>query len=127
MDKALLTKNESRKKRISSGLSSLYWSLAASAATIVTMTETVYADDIWTRLSSMVYDVYGKILGISTVVGVAAAAVALIVRMISHNPRAVDEATQWLKRIVITWLILNSLGFIVSYIRPLVSGGNFTV
>lgn len=29
------------------------------------------------------------------------------------------------KRIVITWIILNSLGFIVAYLQPLISGGNY--
>ena len=49
----------------------------------------------------------------------------LLVRMISRNQRAVDEATSWLKRIVITWIVLNSLGFIVAYLQPLISGGNY--
>ena len=56
---------------------------------------------------------------------VTVAAIALLVRMISRNQRAVDEATSWLKRIVITWIILNSLGFIVAYLQPLISGGNY--
>ncbi len=72
------------------------------------------ADDIWSRFSSIMRDVYGQIVGISTIVGVTAAAIALIVRMVSRNQRAVDEATQWLKRIVITWIILNTLGFAVA-------------
>ena len=54
------------------------------------------------------------------------AAVALLVRMISRNQRAVDEATSWLKRIVVTWVILNTLGFIVAYLQPLVQGGNYS-
>lgn len=70
-------------------------------------------------------DVYGEIVGISTIVGVTAAAIALIVRMISRNQRAVDEATSWLKRIVVTWIVLNSLGFIVAYLQPLIAGGSY--
>ena len=58
-------------------------------------------------------------------VAVTVAAIALLVRMISRNQRAVDEATSWLKRIVITWIVLNSLGFIVAYLQPLISGGNY--
>ena len=82
--------------------------------------------DIWTKFSSMMQDVYGKIVAISTIVAVTVAAVALVVRMVSRNQRAVDEATSWLKRIVITWIVLNSLGFIVTYLQPLVSGGSYT-
>lgn len=64
-------------------------------------------------------------MAISTIVAVTVAAIALLVRMISRNQRAVDEATSWLKRIVITWIVLNSLGFIVAYLQPLISGGNY--
>ena len=64
--------------------------------------------------------------GISTIVAVTAAAVALLVRMISRNQRAVDEATSWIKRIVVAWIVLNSLGFVVAYLQPLVSGGQYT-
>ena len=71
------------------------------------MTQTALAagtgDTIWTRFSSIMQDLYGQLLGISTIVGVTAAAVALLVRMISRNQRAVDEATSWLKRISIPW------------------------
>ncbi len=71
-------------------------------------------------------DIYGEIIGISTIVGVTVAAIALIIRMVSRNQRAVDEATNWLKRIVVTWIVLNSLGFIVAYLQPLISGGAYT-
>ena len=63
---------------------------------------------------------------ISTIVAVTVAAIALIVRMVSRNQRAVDEATSWLKRIVVTWIILNTLGFIVAYLQPLIAGGQYT-
>ena len=84
------------------------------------------ADTIWDRFSAIMQDVYGKIVGISTIVAVTVAAIALIIRMVSRNQRAVDEATSWLKRIVITWIVLNSLGFIVAYLQPLIAGGGYT-
>lgn len=73
------------------------------------------ADTMWTRFSTIIADVYGELVGISTIVAVTAAAVALLVRMISRNERAVAEATSWLKRIVVTWIVLNTLGFVVAY------------
>lgn len=84
------------------------------------------ADTMWTRFSTIIADVYGQLVGISTIVGVTAAAVALLVRMISRNERAVAEATSWLKRIVVTWIILNTLGFAVAYLQPLIQGGQYT-
>lgn len=71
-------------------------------------------------------DVYGQLVAISTIVAVTVAAIALIVRMISRNQRAVDEATSWLKRIIVTWIVLNTLGFIVAYLQPLIAGGQYT-
>ena len=87
---------------------------------------TTTGDTIWTRFSDIMADVYGKLVGISTIVAVTAASVALLVRMISRNERAVAEATSWLKRIVVTWLVLNTLGFIVAYLQPLIQGGQYT-
>lgn len=83
-------------------------------------------DTISTRFSSIMQDQYGQLLGISTIVGVTAAAVALLIRMISRNQRAVDEATSWLKRIIVTWVVLNTLGFAVAYLQPLIQGGQYT-
>ncbi len=84
------------------------------------------ADTMWTRFSTIIADVYGQLVGISTIVGVTAAAVALLVRMISRNERAVAEPTSWLKRIVVTWIVLNTLGFAVAYLQPLIQGGQYT-
>ena len=103
-----------------------YWIIVSVVSALILSVQLVMADDIWSRFSSIMRDVYGQIVGISTIVGVTAAAIALIVRMISRNQRAVDEATQWLKRIVITWIILNTLGFAVAYLQPLIAGGNYT-
>ena len=107
-------------------LQTAYWSLVAVAAALIVSISPVLADTIWDRFSTIMRDVYGQIVGISTIVAVTVAAIALVVRMVSRNQRAVDEATSWLKRIVITWLILNSLGFIVAYLQPLIAGGSYT-
>ena len=103
-----------------------YWIIVSAVSALILSVQLVMADDIWSRFSSIMRDVYGQIVGISPIVGVTAAAIALIVRMISRNQRAVDEATQWLKRIVISWIILNTLGFAVAYLQPLIAGGNYT-
>jgi len=104
----------------------VYWSLVgAGLAVLVCIQPVMAAETMWDRFSAIMRDFYGRIVTISTIVAVTAAAVALVVRMVSRNQRAVDEATSWIKRIVITWIILNSLGFIVAYIQPLIAGGNF--
>ena len=106
----------------------VFWTIVSIVAAMVIVIQPVFAaesETIWDRFSTIMRDFYGQIVTISTIVAVTMAAVALIVRLVSRNQKAVDEATAWLKRIVITWIILNSLGFIVAYIQPLIAGGNF--
>lgn len=112
--------------KIGSKLQSAYWSMVSMGSALLISLQPVMADTIWDRFSTIMQDVYGKVVGISTIVAVTVAAIALVVRMVSRNQRAVDEATSWLKRIVITWIILNSLGFIVAYLQPLIAGGNYS-
>lgn len=102
-----------------------YWSIVGIVSALILSLQPVLAYDIWTRFSTIMKDVYGELVGISTIVAVTAAAVALLIRMISRNQRAVDEATSWLKRIIVTWLVLNTLGFAVAYLQPLIQGGMY--
>ncbi len=102
-----------------------YWSIVGIVSALILSLQPVLADDIWSRFSTIMKDVYSELVGISTIVAVTAAAVALLIRMISRNQRAVDEATSWLKRIIVTWLVLNTLGFAVAYLQPLIQGGMY--
>lgn len=108
----------------------VYWTAVAMVCALLISLQFVFAaektETIWDRFSSIMRDFYVHIVAISTIVAVTVAAVALIVRMVSRNQKAVDEATSWLKRIIITWVILNSLGFIVAYVQPLIAGGNYS-
>lgn len=115
-----------RQLRLRDGkIKTAYWSLVGVVAALLVSTQAVFAADMWDRFSMIMKDIYGELVAISTIVAVTVAAIALLVRMISRNQRAVDEATSWLKRIVITWIVLNSLGFIVAYLQPLTQGRRF--
>lgn len=103
-----------------------YWSAVGMATATMLAVQPVFADTIWDRFSTILKDVYGQVVAISTIVAVTVAAIALLIRMISRNQRAVEEATSWLKRIVVTWIILNSLGFVVAYLQPLIQGGSYS-
>ena len=114
-------------------LTDAYWSAVGMASVAMLTLQPVLATGtgtgtatIWNRFSTILKDVYGQVVAISTIVAVTVAAIALLIRMISRNQRAVDEATNWLKRIVVTWIILNSLGFVVAYLQPLIQGGNYS-
>ena len=107
-----------------------YWSAVGFASAAMLSIHPVFAtgagtSTIWNRFSTILQDIYGQVVAISTIVAVTVGAIALLIRMISRNQRAVDEATNWLKRIIVTWIILNSMGFIVAYLQPLIQGGNY--
>ena len=114
------------RETLSNRLRTAYWSLVALGCGLMLSVRPVLAETIWDRFSSIMQDIYGQVVAISTIVAVTVAAIALIVRMVSRNQRAVDEATSWLKRIVVTWIVLNTLGFIVAYLQPLIQGGQYT-
>ena len=84
------------------------------------------ATDVWTKAKEIMQDVYTQILAISTIAAIVTASVALLLMNFSRSGRTVDESRAWLKRIVITWAILNSLGFILSYVVPFFEGGQWT-
>lgn len=84
------------------------------------------ADTIWSKASEIMQDVYTQILGISTIAAIVTAAVALLMMNFSRSGRTVDESRSWLKRIVITWIVLNGLGFIMAYVTPFFTGGQWT-
>lgn len=83
------------------------------------------ATTVWQKANEILKDVYTQILAISTIAAIVTASIALLMMNFSKSGRTVDEARSWLKRIVITWAILNGLGFIMAYIVPFFSGGKW--
>ena len=104
----------------------LYMGFFGTSMATVLAQPALAADTLWTKASEVMKDVYTQILGISTITAIVTAAVALLLMNFSRSGRTVDESRAWLKRIVITWIILNSLGFIMSYITPFFAGGQWT-
>ena len=80
-------------------IKSAYWTLVGMASAMIWSLQPVMADTIWDRFSTIMQDIYGQIVAISTIVAVTVGAIALIIRMVSRNQRAVDEATQWLSSV----------------------------
>lgn len=82
---------------------------------------------IWTKATEIMEDLYNQILLISTLAAVVTASIALLMMNFSKNGRTVDESRAWLKRIIITWIILNSLGFIMAYVTPFFADGKWNM
>ena len=83
------------------------------------------ATNVWDKANEIMKDVYTQILAISTIAAIVTASIALLLMNFSKSGRTVDESRAWLKRIIITWAILNGLGFIMAYITPFFTGGKW--
>ena len=122
----------------SSKLRKAFLSLSAAATCAIHTTIPVFAEDgdgtggvgagsdIWTWLDYALGDLYQKFLSVSTIAACVAASVCLILMNFSTDDRAVASSRAWLKRILISWVILNVLGFIMTYLVNLTQGGSYT-
>ena len=81
---------------------------------------------IWEKASEIMKDLYSQVVTISTVAAVVTVSIALLLMNFSKSGRTVDESRAWLKRIIITWAIINGLGFIMAYVTPFFTGGTWT-
>ena len=92
------------------------------------LSDSAFAADntIWQKASAIMNDIYTQILGVSTIAAIVTASIALLLMNFSKSGRTVNESRAWLKRIIITWAVLNSLGFLMAYITPFFAGGQWT-
>lgn len=125
-DKTLSQRSRKCRKHLNAARSAFMVYLGASVSPLLCQPASAAGTTIWTKANDIMKDVYTQILTISTIAAVVTAAVALLMMNFSRSGRTVDESRAWLKRIVITWIILNSLGFIMAYITPFFAGGQWT-
>ena len=104
----------------------LYTAFISVSLAAALSTSAFAADTVWTKASAIMQDVYKQIVAISTIAAVVCASVALLLMNFSRSDRTVQESRSWLKRIIVSWAILNGLGFIMAYITPFFSGGTYT-
>ncbi len=103
----------------------LYSAFLILSVSAVTCQPVYAATDVWTKASQIMKDVYNQIVLISTVAAIVTASVALLLMNFSKSGKTVDESRAWLKRICITWAILNGLGFIMAYVTPFFADGKW--
>ena len=87
--------------------------------------QTAYADIFDTAKSAM-QQVYTDVAGIATVGAVVCAAVCLFLMNFSKSGKTVDESRAWLKRIIICWAALMTLGSIVTYMESIIPKSMFS-
>lgn len=86
-----------------------------------------FADgNIFSTAKTAMQTVYTDIAGIATVAAVVCTAVCLFLMNFSRSGRTVDESRAWLKRIIICWAALMTLGAIVTYMEGIIPKSTFT-
>ncbi len=83
------------------------------------------AADIFGIAKNAMQTVYTDVAGIATVAAVVCAAVCLFLMNFSKSGRTVDESRAWLKRIVVCWAVLMTLGAIVTYFEKIIPKSMF--
>jgi len=83
------------------------------------------ASDIFGIAKNAMQTVYTDVAGIATVAAVVCAAVCLFLMNFSKSGRTVDESRAWLKRIVVCWAVLMTLGAIVTYFEKIIPKSTF--
>ena len=123
------TKKQTRKKRYINYGRILYAAFISVSLFAVLFQPVLAAPatstNMWDKANEIMKDVYKQILLISTIAAIVTAAVALLLMNFSKSGKTVDESRSWLKRII-TWVILNGLGFIMAYVTPFFSGGQWS-
>jgi NADH:ubiquinone oxidoreductase subunit 4 (subunit M) len=119
-------KRASQAKQRTPHLGKILYTMFLVACMSAVFIQPVLAATVWEKASEIMKDVYSQILLISTIAAIVTASVALLMMNFSKSGKTVDESRAWLKRIVITWAILNGLGFIMAYITPFFSGGQWS-
>ena len=124
MKKSKPIKKQSQSKRSINYGRTLY-AVFITLTMFAILCQPVFAVTMWEKAQEIMKDVYNQILLISTIAAIVTAAVALLLMNFSKSGKTVDESRSWLKRIIITWVILNGLGFIMAYVTPFFTGGQW--
>lgn len=114
----------SEKKRLLSAPTLAGWTYVVTMVTLL-MCQTAYADIFDTAKTAM-QQVYTDVASIATVGAVVCAAVCLFLMNFSKSGKTVDESRAWLKRIIICWAALMTLGGIVTYMESIIPQSMFS-
>lgn len=104
--------------------------VGAGAAVLGSATALIFAEgenafeEIAKVIAEVFQNFYNAAVGIISVIAIVLIAICLILRMISKDQRKVDSATEWMKRIIITWVVFLFLGNIQKLITGIGEKGD---
>ena len=96
-----------------------------AVALIAVSASPVFVAGIFDTAKNAMQTVYKDVAGIATVAAVVCAAVCLFLMNFSKSGRTVDESRSWLKRIIICWAALMTMGAIVTYFESIIPKSMF--
>ena len=119
--KAATVENAAETKKSVKGFNALVAGSACALAAMAAVPSAFALSGIVSSFSSTFVEIYSAVITISTIVAVVLIAICLLLRMLSKNPKTADEATSWIKRIVIAWFCLMLLSVFLKYATSVVS------
>lgn len=78
---------------------------------------------IWGKITDTLDSVYGNVVGISTALTVLCVVIGLICAQLTTNQQKTARWVDFVKKAVIIWIILNSLLFIMKFLKDMTDGG----
>ena len=84
------------------------------------------AGNIANGIGALFKSVFSAIITVSTVLMVTIVAICFFIRMFSHNPRSAESATEWMKRAIISWIVINALNLLVEIGRDIIQSAGGT-
>lgn len=104
-------------------MSKVGYSAMAAAGTLSLMTPMVAAEgDIGKNIGDAIDKVKTIVLAIFLPLAAVAFIIAAIFRMVSKNPRTAEEATEWMKRILITAVIAGGTALLLNWAVKITGG-----
>ena len=79
--------------------------------------------DIWGKITSTLDSVYGNIVKVSTALTILCVVIGLICAQLATNQQKTARWIDFVKKAVIIWIILNSLLFIMKFLKDMTDGG----
>ncbi len=91
-----------------------YITAGTLALTAISSTSMIFASNpfqsIAEAIAGLFKQFYDAAMGLVTVIAIILIFICLLLRMFSKDPRKVESATDWMKRIIITWVVILFLG-----------------
>lgn len=115
----LMNGNISKSDRVVAGM-------ATFGSAILFGVTPVYGANIIDQIATQLKTYYGKIAGIATVVAAFCILIALLWTLISPSAQGASTPIGWIKKIVICWILILSIGGIVTLIESITSGMGYT-